>query len=366
MLQFHWEMLMPLQRSLSGGGYFLLTGLLLAAASLTSADISTFQQGADGYDRAQDTSIRWSFTTNFGDTPTIESDHGGDQGAYESWSTNGGGSTILEAGNFYQRFLGTVSAGLFSVEAGPTYRYSRTIIRFRDVFGTGPNQVPVGAPINSATLVLHNTFDLGSEDSAGLAVLPDTLPGEGGVILDNPKADPKLNAGNMAIYPMLVPINYGTDDGTATKGRVTAMEKRRGKEPWSRDCRDARSSAPNDPFVNAFTCGPADGVEYDSSHPGSVEFFQDATPGAKNFDVTGLLDAISGDGVFITALNPPGELATLDLNYGQAYHSSEFGGGGASPEDIATRPLLIVDFVPEPTTLGLIAFGSLAILRRRR
>ncbi len=341
-------------------------GLVLAVTGAATADVRTFQQDADGYDRAQDTSIRWSLTTNFGDTPTIEHEHGGDQGAYEMWSTGGGGSTILEAGNFFQRVTGTVSAGLFSLEAGPTYRYSRTIIRFRDVFGTGANQVPADAPITKATLQLYNTYDLGSAKSAGGAVLPDTLPGEGGIMLDNPTADPKLNAGNMGIYPMLVPVVFGNDDGTATKGRVTAKEKRRGKEPWSQVCIDARNFAPNDPFVNAFTCGPADGVEYDSQHPGAVEVTQNADPGTKTFDVTGLINEIAENGIFITALNPEGELATLDINYGQAYHSSEYGGDNASPDDIATRPMLIIDFVPEPTTVGLITIGSLAILCRRR
>ncbi len=103
--------------------------------------------------------------------------------------------------------------------------------------------------------------------------------------------------------------------------------------------------------------------EYDSSHPAAVDIFQNADPGIKSFDVTGLIDFITGDGVFVTAISPDGELPTLDINYGQAYRSSEFGSTAA---DIATRPKLIIDFIPEPTTLGLIGMGGLALLRRSR
>ncbi len=70
-------------------------------------------------------------------------------------------------GNFYQRTLGTVSSSLFSPEAGPTYRYSRMFIRFRDVFGTAPGQVAADAEIASAALRLYNTEDLGAVGAAG-------------------------------------------------------------------------------------------------------------------------------------------------------------------------------------------------------
>jgi len=55
----------------------------------------------------------------------------------------------------------------------------------------------------------------------------------------------------------------------------------------------------------------------------------------------------------------------LTINVGQAYRSSEFGGSGATADDIATRPKLIVDYIPEPATFGLVGISMLALLRRQ-
>ena len=96
----------------------------------------------------------------------IHRDHAGDEGSYEMWSTNGGAATLLETGQFFQRALGSVGGGESTVEAGPTYRYSRFFIRFRDIFGTGANQISPDASVNSATLKLYNTEDLGAEVAA--------------------------------------------------------------------------------------------------------------------------------------------------------------------------------------------------------
>ncbi|MBH04897.1 MAG: hypothetical protein CMJ20_01110 [Phycisphaeraceae bacterium] len=352
--------------------------IALSSATTTWAETLTFQQGANGYNRAQDTSIRWGFTTNFGDTAGVDTGHAGDVGSYESWATSGGRTTVLEVGNFLQSELGTVTSGVSSPEAGPTYRYSRMFIRFRDVFGATAGQIPADADIKSATLKLYNTEDLGAEGSAGGAFKGDTVIGPGNVELDNIYAMPKLNSGTIAIYPMLHSITWGFDDGVATKGRVTAKEKRRGKVDWEQGSYcgmpDSRSAAdyrtPNDGYAMAFNCGPADKGDpdliedpsdpnsivhphnYDSTHSGAVEIFQDANPGFKEFDVTGLLDFVTGDGVFITALSPTDAVPTMEVNYGNAYRSSEFGDvydsdgnltASGSVEDIATRPMLVIE-----------------------
>ncbi|MBH04804.1 MAG: hypothetical protein CMJ20_00630 [Phycisphaeraceae bacterium] len=362
-----------------------IMALVLWAATPVVAETYTFQQGANGYERGQDTSIRWAYTTNFADTATHDDPHAGDPGAYEVWSTNGGRSSVLEVGNFYQRSLGTVGSGRHSVEAGPTYRYSRMFIRFRDVFGNDSGQINPNLPIVRATLRLYNTEDLGAVVSAGSAAFGDTICCDAitGEELANPQAQPKLNAGMIAVYPSLIPISYGFDDGTSKKGKVTGMSKRRDKEHWARG-KGAYAQTPNDPSAMAFKFGPADWddpdiaageEEINSAHPGAVEIFQDATEGFKEFDVTGLMEFVTGDGVFITALSPAGELPTLDLNYGNAYRSSEFGStydsdgnlvSGASAADIATRPMLVVELVPEPGMLSLVGIGSVCLLRRRR
>ena len=115
--------------------------------------------------------------------------------------------------------------------------------------------------------------------------------------------------------------------------------------------------------------------EIDSSHAGAITVAQNADEGFKDFDVTGLVDFITGNGVYITALSPTGALPTLDLNYGNAYRSSEFGDAydkdenlisAATAADIVTRPMLIIELVPEPATAALVSIGGLALLRRRR
>jgi len=344
-----------------------VSALLIAAPTL--AETFTFQQGVNGYERAQDTTIRWAYATNFGDSATIESDNRGDPGGYEMWSTSAGRTSVLEVGQFFQSVLAGTEAGFYTPEAGPVYRYSRMYIRFRDVFGTGPGQVSPEAQISKATLKLYNTADLGAEDAAGGAFHGITISGPDGVTIDNPHGAPKLNSGTIAIYPSLVPISYGFDDGLSSKGKVTAKERRRGKQGWAQGpC--LTQLAGNDPIAMAFNCGPADvddpeitfwadmndavpgEPEIDSRHPGVIEVSQDATEGFKEFDVLGLIDFITGDSVYITALSPEGALPTIDINYGNAYRSSEFGDvydedgnliAGASAEQIATRPILVIE-----------------------
>ncbi len=364
----------------------LMTVSVLTMVVPALAETISFQQGVNGYDRGQDTSIRWAYGVNFGDTADIDSPHQGDSGAYELRNTNSGGSAILEVGNFYHRVLGGIGSSLSTPEAGPTYRYSKMMIRFRDVFGTGAGQVSPDTPIAKATLKLYNTFDLGAEASAGAAFLGDTVAGPGGVIYDNPHAAPKMNAGRIAAYPLLSAIKYGKSDGPAVKGETTAEWRKRAKERWAAIFEWGMLSHSNDPVYMA-KLGPRDvgdpavghfsetgeeiapGVtaDYDSGHPGVVEVFQDATEGFKAFDVTGLMEFITGEGVLLMVELPDeSALPTMEQNFGNAYHSNEFGGANASAEDIATRPILVIEFVPEPGTVALVSFGGLLLLRRCR
>ncbi len=356
--------------------------LILFVAMPALADTYTFQHGANGYERAQDTSIRWTYTANFGDTLEVDMDHMGDPGAYETWSTGSGRTSVLEVGNFYQRDLGSVGSGVSNLESGPTYRYSRMYIRFRDVFGTGAGQVPPSIGVARATLKLYNTEDQGAVVAVGGAAYPDPTTGPNNTLIANPQAQPKLNAGTIAVYPSLIPITFGFDDGTAKKGRVTARDRRRGKQGWAQGACNM-THVVNDPAAMAIHCGPADfdnplispgENEIDSSHPGAITVAQNADEGFKDFDVTGLLDFITGDSVYIT-IDPVTSIPTMDLNHGNAYRSSDFGDiydsdgnfvAGASAADIATRPMLIIELVPEPATVGLFGFGGLLLLQRRK
>ena len=96
---------------------------------------------------------------------------------------------------------------------------------------------------------------------------------------------------------------------------------------------------------------------------GAIEIDQDISEGFKSFDVTNLMDFVGGNGLYFIGLSPPNELPTLDINYGQAYRSSEFGSTAA---EISTRPMLVVEFIPEPATFAIIGLGGLALLRRNK
>ena len=341
-------------RGLLNALILIWAAVVLFIATPVFAEILTFQQGHNGYERAQDTPIRWAYTVNYGDKPGYARDHAADEGSFEMWSPNGGAATLLETGQFFQRALGSVGGGESTVEAGPTYRYSRFFIRFRDIFGTGANQISPDASVNSATLKLYNTEDLGAEVAAAGAFFGDTviLVGPGGVKTREPNivSQPKLSAATVGMYPLLVSIKYGNNDGPANKGVVTARDKRRGKEKWSRDGFFCAPEPLNDPLADATDCGPAplgnpylaEGrqAEYDPNHPGAIEVFQDASEGFKEFDVTGLIDSIGGNGLYVIGISPPDLLPTMDTNYAQTYRSSEF---GSTPQEIATRPMLVVE-----------------------
>ncbi len=383
-----------------------VTGLLsLAAVALLAVpalgDIATFQNGANGYSGAKDTSIRWAFASrknNCGNGGVVANGEctgeGTDFGAYESWSTNGGNSTVLEVGSFLNNQIG------FAGGFGPTIRYSRMIVRFKDVFGDGAGQVPAGSPINSATLTLHATEDLGA-DGANSGVVDRPATGQ----------PPKLNSGPISIHPMLVSTTFGTSDGTGSKGETTGGQRKRGSIDWGQSCGGllANSTPRGDPKLNGkapdatrlitaeIDCGPLDGTDYDSGHAGSVVDQMASGSGAHSYDVTGMLQELVDTGLFITsrskldangdstnggrpAVNSDGiNLANLNEgdtvlesipsysnsaeaefnNYGTAYFSSEAG-------DQSMRPMLTIDFVPEPATLSLLAIGGMLALKRRR
>ena len=76
-------------------GTAIITAACLLLPSTAIADTIVFQQGVGGYTRAQDTSIRWAYTQNYGDYFGVDTDRPGDAGAYEMWSTNGGATTVL-------------------------------------------------------------------------------------------------------------------------------------------------------------------------------------------------------------------------------------------------------------------------------
>ena len=323
-----------------------LVAMVALATVPAFADIATFQQGVGGYDRGLDTTIRVTNETNRLEDRNDPSSAnvGGDLGAYEHWSTNGGASTKLEVGHFMQNQIG------FGGNPGPTLRYSKSMIRFRDIFGDGAGQIPAGSPINSATLTLTHTTDFGGEvASSG--------------VMDNPGsvASPQLNSGQIKVVPLIGSITYGTSDGLASVGEVTGREKKRGKADWEEGCdtgADSNGVPKNDPYGPIDSCGPMGGSESDYSRGSS--FAQAAVAGPVNIDVTDILSDLENYGILLNLDRSGGDVAvTFENNNGAAYFSNEAG-------DAQVRPLLTVDYVPEPATLGLLAIGGLTMLRRRR
>ena len=189
---------------------------------------------------------------------------------------------------------------------------------------------------------------------------------------DNPGTvgAPQLNAAKVRVTPLIGSITYGTSDGLASAGEVTGREKKRGKVDWEDGCStpDGPGGAPsNDLYGVIDSCGPMGASESDDSRGSSYD--QAAVAGAINIDVTSILNDLADFGILLNVDNSGGNIAisfpdpTGDphkvINNGVAYFSNDAG-------DAQVRPLLTVDFVPEPATLGLLTIGGLTMLRRRR
>ena len=142
---------------------------------------------------------------------------------------------------------------------------------------------------------------------------------------------------------------------------MTGREKKRGKADWEEGCTtgaDSNGVALNDPYGPINSCGPMGGSESDYSRGSS--FAQAAVAGAVNIDVTSILSDLENYGILLNLDTSGGDVpVTFENNNGAAYFSNEAG-------DAQVRPLLTVDYVPEPATLGLLAIGGLTMLRRRR
>ncbi len=348
----------------------IISAWLLATTVPVLGEISVFQHGVNGYQGGQDSAIRVAiemdrFRINDDDPSCNVHCHdgvlGGDLGAYEHWSTNGGGSPVLEAGHFFQNQLG------FMGRPGPTYRYGKIFLRFGDVIGTGAGQIPADARIDNATLTLHHQEDLGAVvASSYVADNPGTAKG------------PVLNSGNIRVSPLLQPIAFGTSDGYYSDGEVTArfrtwrppgvisgngMIIEGNGEHWAQGCKgsdyefdpnptsDADWGAiyvlDNDAFGAIDYCGPADGIDHDESR--AVDYYQDQVAGAQDINVTSIVRNLIGDGVLINVVHDPDNPMLPQPNgpnWGAAYRSNEY------PMH-ESRPQLTIEY-----TLGAILAGD--------
>src|SRR5688572_20108736 len=125
------------------------------------ADVVTFRQGENGYTSGVDTFIRT------------------EGGGREEW--NMGGADVIQIQS--------------SGEPRPN---KQGLIKYDNIFGPGPGQVPSGQAITSATLRLYYYHE------------------------EIPTGQPKT----LFVYPFLIDVpNYGTSDATVQTGEVTWKQR---------------------------------------------------------------------------------------------------------------------------------------------
>lgn len=189
---------------------------------------------------------------------------------------------------------------------------------WKDFIGNAPGQVPSDAQITSATLRLYGEGIGGAE------------------------------AGNLGVYSWLEPVYPGTLNGVlptnSQDGDSTAMSTGAYRVFYSKGW-----NGPYGAWASAAT--DTTGTMWDS-----FAFNQDLTNtplGWIEFDVTGAVQ----EWVDGTAPNYGFAFFTNTAWTGMIFHSAEYA-------DSSLRPQLVVDYVPEPATVLLIALGSV-LLRRR-
>ena len=237
-----------------------------------ASHVWTFQQGdPNGYAGCEDTkiSLRWS---------------GSDPGSYNEWIFNYGGESTMSAYGSWG------------------WRLQKAFIKFQDVFGPGPNQIPYGAQIVSATMKIwvYNFREPGSWSAS----------------------------------PLLVDLDYGTGTETfAGAGEVHARDK---AGPYN---------APQAEWAVPANLGPTDGIEYDSSKATSESVWPN-DPRWAEWDVTetvqdgsdGIAECLTDYGMIIEAFPGSG------ISPGGDFYSCDIGGGSEH-----LRPILEVEwFIPDP------------------
>ena len=227
---------------------------------------------------------------------------GSDAGAGNHWIMNFGNESTMAAYGVWQG-----------------YRLQKAFIKFQDVFGPGANQIPVGATIISATM--------------------------------NIWAYNFREPGDWRASPLLVDLNYGTGTETlAGPGEVCARFK---AGPWN---------APQEQWAVPANLGPTDGIEYDSTQGVSIDVWPN-DPRWAEWNVTqtvqdgsnGIAGSLTDYGMIIEAVGGTGS------SPGGDFYSSNIGG-----DYTHLRPILEVEWIPEPATMLLLSTGGLLALRRRR
>ena len=141
------------------------------------------------------------------------------------------------------------------------YPYKAALIKFEDIFGNGPNQVPSGQNLQSATLRLYLYYEaVGGSSGKGLIA-----------------------------NPMLVDVpDFGISDGPALTGEVTFRDLAHGQADWGPPIDD----------------GLIRDVDYDSSISASVSYLTADVNSFIDLDITRILlgwyeSTVNNYGLFI-------------------------------------------------------------------
>lgn len=267
------------------------------AASAAWADVITFQNGLNGYAGNEEVSL---VTSSVGGAPA-----------------------------------GTVNTGAWDAFQVNTADVRPGLIRFKDLFGNGPNQVPVGATINSATMRLYQFSNQGATQIRAYPMLTDWTEGNsspGGAFATAQAGESTLQARHYRADQ-----NYAANAGDAwgTDGAIHTGPVRKdlagGGNGWDWALDDARNAVIN--------IGTTNNVWDEWDLTAVVKDWQDGDLG--NY------------GVYLTAAS------TLSTGF----RASEY------TTDSTLRPMLVINFTPpapEPASGLLIGGAGLLCLRRAR
>ena len=211
-------------------------------------------------------------------------------------------------------------SGAFLVQGEGIGCYAQTLLKF-DV-----SPVPAGGTIDSATLRVYFMSRL----------------------LDGWQ---RLKA-----YPMLVDTNIGTlDDAPANVGIVDMHQRGQSAANWGQPTSLDQGPQPGVAGVGADFDVSQSWTSVNHSY-GNSGFGWTAGYGWVEMEVTSLVEQWY-DG---TLDDSQGVIIFGDASQQAAYYAS------SDNTNEALRPQLVIDYTPEPTTIGLLILGGAALIRRRR
>ena len=316
----------------SGTIWMVAVLLLCVAAGSTDAITVAFQEGVNGYVGTADT-----YLDNDSGTP---------------------GYNTANYGGFGWMRVGNLTGGM--EQAG--------LVRFDNIMGSGPSQIPAGATIESATLRM-TAFAVknhpGWTGNFHYAVPMITSWVEGSVPRETsyPHYAEKEEGASCGDYRHYrADGNYGPGDHWGTSGSPNTNGPVSGQDnDWSMYSveRDALAAG----------TFPTVGGAYDpDAYPISDNYWA-ALYGTRDvdYDVTAVLQAVQAG-----TMDNEGWLLTTHYEHDHLYYfTSEYGDPGVQPLTppagyLGYRPELIVEYVPEPATMGLLLLGVPWLIKRRR